>query len=823
MADLRFKLIIFLSCCSSLSLAQIDFSGKVVDESGAAIDGVEILLINSGERTSTNELGNFNFEVKNPGVYQLVGFAFGYEKFEKSIEINQDLEYNFSLVELTENLSELEFISREKQDFNLRRLNPVEGMSIYSGKKNEVIMVDQLTANKASNNARQVYAQIVGLNIYENGDGGLQLNIGGRGLDPNRSSNFNTRQNGYDISADVLGYPESYYTPPAEALNQIQVVRGAASLQYGTQFGGLINFKMKTPPLDKKIQLVTRQSAGSFNAFSSFNSLGGSLGKFSYYTYYNGKKSDGFRPNASYYSHNAYSFLQYKFNYKTSISLEYTHLSYLAQQAGGLSDTQFNIDHRFSNRTRNWFDVDWNLAALKFNHSFSNNVKIEAMLFGLLADRKSLGYRGNPINLNNNPISEEDYVDENGDFIFNRDLIFGTFKNYGAEFRLLNPYKIKSKDLILLLGSKFYRSQNTSRQGPGTIGTNADFNFQNELYPDYSNQSDFKFPNLNVAIFGENIFFINEKLSVTPGFRFEHIITESNGYYKQIIFDNAQNPISNVELRDDRLFDRSIFLLGLGMSYLMNINNEWYANFSQNYRSVTFSDIRTTSPTFIVDPDIRDERGFTTDLGLRSLDQQTISYDLSVFGLFYDDRIGIIFDDRANRVRKNIGTAFIYGLEMFGEINLIEIIKSESSEVKAGIFINTAITRSSYLRSEENNVEGKQVEFIPKLNFKTGINFGYKNFSGSLQWIYLSEQYTDVENSSIAIEGDMRNGLIGQIPKYDVMDLSLSYLMGRFKLETGINNLLDEKYFTRRAISYPGPGIIPSDSRSFYSTLQVKF
>ena len=205
------------------------------------------------------------------------------------------------------------------------------------------------------------------------------------------------------------------------------------------------------------------------------------------------------------------------------------------------------------------------------------------------------------------------------------------------------------------------------------------------------------------------------------------------------------------------------------------------------------------------------------------LDQKTISYDLSVFGLFYDDRIGIILDDRANRVRKNIGTAFIYGLEMFGEINLIEIIKSESSKVRAGIFINTAITKSSYLRSEENNVEGKQVEFIPKLNFKTGINFGYKNFSGSLQWIYLSEQYTDVENSSIAMEGDMRNGLIGQIPKYDVMDLSLSYLMGRFKLETGINNLLDEKYFTRRAISYPGPGIIPSDSRSFYSTLQVKF
>jgi Fe(3+) dicitrate transport protein len=90
-----------------------------------------------------------------------------------------------------------------------------------------------MTANKATNNARQIFAQVVGLTINESSDGGLQLSIGGRGLDPNRTSNFNTRQNVYDISADVLGYPESYSTP-TEALEEIQVIRGAASLQYGT-------------------------------------------------------------------------------------------------------------------------------------------------------------------------------------------------------------------------------------------------------------------------------------------------------------------------------------------------------------------------------------------------------------------------------------------------------------------------------------------------------------------------------------------------------------------------------------------------------------
>ena len=37
---------------------------------------------------------------------------------------------------------------------------------------------------------------------------GLQLNIGGRGLDPNRTSNFNTETKWIHISADVLVVPK---------------------------------------------------------------------------------------------------------------------------------------------------------------------------------------------------------------------------------------------------------------------------------------------------------------------------------------------------------------------------------------------------------------------------------------------------------------------------------------------------------------------------------------------------------------------------------------------------------------------------------------
>ena len=132
-------------------------------------------------------------------------------------------------------------------------------------------------------------AQISGLNIYQNDDAGIQLNIGGRGLDPNRTSNFNTRQNGYDISADVLGYPESYYSPPAEAIDEIQIIRGAASLQYGTQFGGLVNFKLVTPNPNKPFDLKTRNTIGSNNLYTNYTQVNGKIKSFSYLGYFNFK------------------------------------------------------------------------------------------------------------------------------------------------------------------------------------------------------------------------------------------------------------------------------------------------------------------------------------------------------------------------------------------------------------------------------------------------------------------------------------------------------------------------------------------------------
>ena len=175
----------------------------------------------------------------------------------------------------------------------------VKGTVLFSGKKNEVLKLSAFTSNLTTNNAREVFSRVPGVTVWENEGSGIQINIGVRGLSPNRSWELNTRQNGYDISSDVFGYPEAYYNPPLEAVENIELVRGGASLQFGPQFGGMVNYVLKREQ-NKKFSFETQNTAGSYNLMSSYNAIGGKTNKFSYYAYNHSRSADGWRENSQY-------------------------------------------------------------------------------------------------------------------------------------------------------------------------------------------------------------------------------------------------------------------------------------------------------------------------------------------------------------------------------------------------------------------------------------------------------------------------------------------------------------------------------------------
>ena len=800
-------LLLFFITTSTI-VAQYKVSGKVTSKKGTPLNKVEIYDAVGGLLATSNYKGMYRFFTDKKKITLNV-FAEDYKLEYFNLDISEvNTVFDFELEILSEELSEILISAQRRKVFQLDRLKDVEETAIYAGKKSEVVLMNETILSTATNNSRQIYAQVAGLNIFENDDAGLQLNIGGRGLDPNRTSNFNTRQNGYDISADVLGYPESYYSPPAEAVEKIQIVRGAASLQYGTQFGGLVNFALIKPNPNKVLDIQNRSTIGSNGLYTNFLRVSGTKDKFSYLSYYNFKRGDGFRANSQFESKNAFFHVGYEFTDKTKLEAELTVMKYLAKQSGGLTDSMFAINPFQSNRERNWFKVDWLLYNIKLSHEFSKLTNFTFSFFGLNASRNAIGYRTNRVDAN----------DPGGV----RDLISSDFKKFVFEARLLSEYHIYGKEAVFLIGSKFYKAKNISIQGPGSDGDDADFSLRNDLFPYYNNQSNYENPNLNIAVFGENIFYINDEFSITPGVRFEYIETGSDGYVENFNFDAAGNII--FEERDFSSINkiRNFILAGIGFGYKPINGAEIYTNISQNYRSITFSDLNIVNPAYQIDENLGDETGFTIDLGVRGNFNRYLSYDVGVFGLFYNDRIGFVTEANTQlfntyQLRTNVGDARILGLESILDFNLKKFFEMNSS-YSLNLFFNTSLINSEYTASRIAGVVGNKVEFVPDVNIKTGVKFRYEDFGAYLQYTMLSKQYTDATNAEAS-----GSGIVGAVPQYDVLDFSTSYKYKFLKLEAGVNNVLDNAYFTRRATGYPGPGIIPSGPRTFYSSLEINF
>jgi Fe(3+) dicitrate transport protein len=773
----------------------------VFSSNGIVANAAQITTQN--QKTETNIAGNFKLINIEEGVLHLSIFLPGYKNYNHKLKISSDTTLLIQLDSLGTNLNEVIIEAEKDNSFGIGKLMNVEGTSIYAGKKSEVIFLNDLNANLATNNPRQVFAKVAGINIFENDGAGIQLGIGGRGLNPNRVSNFNTRQNGYDISADALGYPESYYTPPTEALDRIEVIRGAASLQYGTQFGGFINFKFRPAPKDKKVQLTSRQTYGSFGLFNSFNSLGGTVKKISYYTFYQYKQGNSWRSNSEFKMHTAHASLNYQVNSKIKLTGEYTYMTYLAQQPGGLTDKQFDKDPTQSIRNRNWFKVNWNLASLSLDWKLTPRTRINWMNFGLAAERITVGYLGQ-IN--------------RADPLLERDILGDQYKNFGSELRLLQRYQLLNNTSTFLIGGRYYQGQTIRKQGLGDTTSLPHFEYNN---PNSLEHSDYTFPSKNVAAFSENIFQLSSKVSLTPGVRFEYISTSANGYYKETNRDLAGNIILDRTNYEDRNNSRSFLLGGLGLLYKPAKKIELYANFSQNYRSINFNDMRVVNPNFKVDPNLKDETGYTADGGVRVTLKDLLYVDFSVYYLRYNDRIGTVLlaDEQTYvlyRYRTNISDSRNIGAECFAELDLFKLFRKQAKH-KLSWYVNLSYTDARYISSQQSGFNNKLVELVPQSIMRSGLTYKYKNFSTTVQGSYTAEQFADASNSKFST-----NAITGIIPAYTIFDFSAQYTFKMLNLSAGVNNFTNEIYFTRRAEGYPGPGILPSDPVNFYITLQLK-
>lgn len=677
-------------------------------------------------------------------------------------------------------------------------LPDVDDNVIYSGKKTEVIVMDSLRANTAQDIERQILGRVPGAHFSETEAAGFPSNgVGFRGLDPTQSIEMNTRQNGVNIAGDLYGYSETYYTPPAEALERIEVVRGASSLAFGPQFGGVINYVVRRGEFDTAPTLTTTQTGGSFGLVNSFNSLAGGTPRLSYYAFVHFRREDGWRPNSDFREVTGYGSATYRASDRLTLGLEYTLLRNRIHMPGGLSDEQFEADPEQSFRARNWLASPWNVTALRADYRLAPNARLESVVSYLAADRH-LVWR----NEDGGPAAPDAIDPATGTFV-PREVERETFHNWTMESRLRVDHALLGRDATLATGVRAgYNRMRRFSGGTGSTGSDFDMRLVEGTW-----ERALRFGTTNLALFAEELLHASDRLSLTAGVRYEHLRSTADGYTD---VDSSFVP---------RTFSFPLF--GVGAEYSTTATTELYANASEAYRPVPYSALITFGSITRVDPDLSTSRGYDADLGWRGTLGDVLKFDVGAFYLWYGDRVGTrtVSDgsDETFTERTNIGNSVHKGVETYIEFDPLVALGVSRSLGSIDIFNSFAYVDARYVSGE---FRGNRVEQAPRVLERVGLTYALGPASSTLQLSHTSDSFGDA-NNSIEPTDDPAAGFV---PGYTVLDWSGQLRIGSgYALHLGVNNLTDAHYFTKRTDEYPGPGILPGIGRSFYAGIGAAF
>lgn len=638
-----------------------------------------------------------------------------------------------------------------------------------------------------------------GIFVYDMDGAGNQVNISARGLDPHRGWEFNIRKDGIITNSDMYAYPASHYSAPFESIDHIELVRGTGSLQYGPQFGGMLNYVSKQGDSTKPFSFESVNTAGSFKLLSSYNAIGGKVGKFKYYAYLYKKSRTGYRDNEHTDSEAERIAITYEPTDKFSLQLEWSRSEYLYRIPGQLNDSMFYADPKQASRSRNYFNPDIHVPSVVLNWKITPLTKIEFKTSAVLGRRNSVMF--------DKATNIKDTINTSTMQYNNRQVDIDRFNSYTSELRVLKNYYTGKRAHTLVAGIQYMNNDLHRRQlGKGTTGSDFDLSL---VEPGWGR--DLHLKTQNVAVFAENNFELLKGLTVNAGVRVE--TGKSNMSGTMTYYPENEIPLS---------IKHSFPLFGAGIQYKVTQDMELYAGWAQAYRAMAFKDLIPVSMYEKIDPNIADANGYNVELGFRG-HWKFLKWDVSGYLVQYNHRFGTLSETDANGqayiYRTNIGNSLTKGLEIFLQGDWRLGVRSAISA-----FTSTGLTDARYDKAiikwgnDNIDIDGNKVESTPKVITRNGITYRYRRISISGLYSYTASSFADALNT---VQPNV-TGSVGLVPSYAIVDLNATWhLTSNIDVRLNLNNLTNKKYFSKRPTFYPGPGVWPSEGRSFNTVFAI--
>ncbi|NGX15578.1 TonB-dependent receptor [Wenzhouxiangella sp. XN24] len=652
-----------------------------------------------------------------------------------------------------------------------------DGM-VFSGKKTTAIDLE-IQPTFVEPNLRQMFARLPGLFVSEQKIPSI-YNVNYRGLgNPHESEFVAFFQDSVPLASDLFGYPTIYYLPPAQRVERVEFVRGGSGLLFGPQVGPTINFITRRADAEADAGGSTEHSFGTDGFYSTYNQAQWGDGTFGLMASYDRREADGPRLNEDYQVDAGYLGVAYAGIDDVRIGFDLDLYQSDSGEAGRLTSAEFAANRDLTKTPFNRVEIDRVIATLSYDQQLSADATLNGRAWYSYQDRFSRR-SGAFIDPADEPATTN--IDQQ------------EFKTFGLDLRYARAW---GADHVLTVGTTAYRTDS-----PRTRHVSPDIRSNTQRPEDLLYDQD-RVITYN-AVFVENLFRFG-KLSLAPAARFERVNYD--------LFENVQQPsLSRDPIDVDETENEALF--GLGAMYQVGEVSEIYANISEAYRPQRFDDLANPSAELAAENAPEVSRAMNYELGLRSSPVNGLVLDVSVFRIEVEDKVEQIQVNVSDVLRVNSGDSRHQGLEFSVEYDFFALRESQSRLLG---FVNGSLLDAEITRSVNTSLVGNTPAFAPEYLVRTGLVYENDRWKVALIATLVDEQFWQDSNLPRGT-GDAQIDAV--IPSYQVVDLNGEYrVTDAWTLFGGINNLLDEDYYSR----VRNDGIEPAAEQTFHAGFRFEF
>ena len=621
---------------------------------------------------------------------------------------------------------------------------------------------------------------------------GLRPNIGIRGLNPTRSTKITLLEDGIPLSYAPYGDNASYYHPPIDRYERIEVLKGAGQIGFGPQtIGGVINYITPTPP--QQFGGSVSVTGGNRNYFNGKAHLGGSGMLLDV----NRKQSDGARDN----THSTLNDLSFKqvlgLSDKQALTLRASHLIEDTQNTySGITEAEFrNFGARYNPFKNDQFDTKRTGISTTHEMDLGANTLLLTNVYYSKFDRdwwlqSSTTTDGQASNFAASRLAGNAINVDAGTSVQGR---LRSYYNWGVEPRLKMTHDVFGVTSELETGVKAHFENQERRQVNGTTPTaRTGAIVENNLRETRA-----------YSAFMQNRILLGQ-WAVTPGLRYENIHS---------LRTNRLTAVTG----EDTLGQ---WIPSLGGTYQASQHTTYFAGVHRGFAPPRTEDVINGVGT---STNVGPELSVNWELGVRAKPLADADLQATLFRNDFSRQIAVGSIAGGNTPLAQ-GESLYQGVEFSGKIGITDEIYVRG--VYTGVL--TAEQKTAFRRVDTNAIvnngaggnsaAGNRMPYAPKHLLTAAIGYKLASVDTQLEAVYVGEQFSDFSNTEAApLNG---NGQIGKIAAYTILNATLNYHFQpqQIKLFVAVKNLADKTYIVDRT-----RGILPGSPRLVQAGINYSF